>query len=64
MQKDTEERGTHFSMTLRVKPQIGNLLETMADQMAMTKTALIVYALRELAKREGISVPREETSAR
>lgn len=64
MQKVTEERGAHFTMTLRVKPQIGELLENLAEHMAMSKTALIVYALRELAKRESIPMPKEQEAVR
>ena len=52
--KETAVRAPHYAMALRVKPHVGNTLEELSRRMGITKTAVIVTALRELAKREGV----------
>ena len=54
LKNDDARYAPHYSMALRVKPHVGKVLEELSKQMAITKTAVLVTALRELAKREGI----------
>jgi predicted transcriptional regulator len=63
MLKENDPRyAPHYSMSLRLKPSTGNLLEDLARKMQINKTAVITTALRELAKREEVP-EREETGA-
>ena len=52
--KETTDRLPHFVMSLRVKPHIGQALEELSRRMSINKTAVIITALRDLAKREGV----------
>lgn len=49
-----EERSPHYAMTLRVKPTVGRLLEDVAAKTGYTKTTVLVMALRDLARKEGV----------
>ena len=45
--------------SLRVPPTIGNLWDDLAKKMNLNKTAVLVVALRDLAKKE--NVPERES---
>lgn len=49
-------RTDHYAMSLRVKPNIGRLLEDTARKMGMSKTAVIVAALHDYARKVGVTV--------
>lgn len=49
-------RTPHYSITWRVQPSVGELLEATAAKMGLNKTAVLVVALRDLAKKEGVEV--------
>ena len=53
--KERVDRLPHYSMALRVKPYVGDALEELSKRMGVNKTAVIVLALRKLAKEEGVS---------
>ncbi len=53
----------HKSLTLRLKPSIGRLLEETAERMGISQTAVLTVALRELALKQGITESREEETA-
>jgi hypothetical protein len=44
----------HWSMTLRLTPAIGRMLEEPAERMGVSKTAAAVNAIRDRAKKEGV----------
>lgn len=41
----------HYAMTLRLKPNIGELLKRVSDKLGMSKTAVLVAALHDYAKK-------------
>ncbi len=41
--------------SLRVPPAIGQLWDDLAEKMQLNKTAVLVTALRQLAKAEGVA---------
>ena len=57
---DKDKRLPHYNMPFRVKPHIGRLLETVASRKGLSKTSVLVVALTEYAKREGIEIPSED----
>jgi hypothetical protein len=60
MLKENDARyGTHYAMNWRVKASIGELLEATAAKMGLNKTAVLVVALRDLAKKEGVEVKED-----
>lgn len=42
------------SVTIRLDPEIVQLIERLRAKMHLTATAVIITALRELAKKEGV----------
>ena len=43
--------------SLRVPPHIGQLWDALARKMGLNKTSVLIVALRELAKKEGVPEP-------
>ena len=52
--KDATSGRDHFLMSLRVSRRVGRTLEKLSEKIGMSKTAVIVLAIRELAEKEGI----------
>lgn len=50
-------RKPHYSMTLRLKPTMGELLETLARRKSLDKTTVIALGLQALAMQEGVPIP-------
>ena len=55
-----ENRKAHFMMSLRLRPSMGTLLESLSRQMSIPKTNVIALALQELAERRGVPIPTDE----
>lgn len=53
-------RRPNASTSLRVPPHIGRLWEALAKKMGLNKTAVLIVALRDLAKKEGMPEPEPE----
>lgn len=53
------KRLPHYALSLRLKPSIYRILEEASKKTGLSKTAVIVVAIREYAKKEGISVEDE-----
>jgi hypothetical protein len=56
-------RKAHFAMSLRLKPAMGQLLETMSARMSLDKTTVVQLGLIALAEQKGIAIPTEEEVA-
>ena len=54
------QRKPHYAMSLRLKPSMGKLLDSLAMKTSMDKTTVIVMALQDLAERKGVPIPTEE----
>jgi antitoxin component of RelBE/YafQ-DinJ toxin-antitoxin module len=53
-------RKPHFAMSLRLKPTMGQLLETLCARMSLDKTTVVALGLQALAEQKGIPIPTEE----
>jgi hypothetical protein len=53
-------RKPHYAMTLRLKPTMGQLLETLAGRMSLDKTTVVMLGLQALAEQKGVPIPTEE----
>lgn len=60
LKKNDARYSPHYAMTLRVKPTIGRLLEDVAKKTSMNKTSVLVMALRDLARKEGVTEREDE----
>jgi predicted transcriptional regulator len=59
----TENRAATFALTLRLRPSIGRLLEDTAKKTGLSKTSVLVVALRQYAKSEGVEERGEDITA-
>lgn len=42
------------SLTLRIKPEVARLLQALADELHISRTAVIALAVGDLARRYGV----------
>ena len=62
MLKENDARySPHYGLTLRVKPGIGELIEELSKKTGLSKTSVIVNAVRLYAKHEGVSEKEQTT---
>lgn len=59
----SDARKEHYAMSLRLKLNIGQLLEDVANKTGYSKTTVITIALREYAKREGVEEKEDKGHA-
>lgn len=55
-------RKAHVAMCLRLKPHMGQLLETLSDRMSLDKTTVVMLGLQALAEQKGIPIPTAQSS--